>query len=1179
MRNPTLPARNRAELLARSGILAVVRGREGADPEPFVTVLDDGRVIAFNGHVDLGTGIRTSLAQIVAEEIGLAAEDVEVVLSDLDWAPDQGPTIASETIQVTAKPLRSAAAQARTALIALAAQRFGYAPDQLDIRDGRVVGVGNTNVHASLGELVSGVNEVLELDPDAPTKDPAAYTVVGSSPPRVDVPAKAFGELIYVHDVRVPGMVHGRVVRPPYAGRDHGAFMGKTLVAVDETSIAHVPGILAVVVVGDFVGIVAEREEDAEAAMRALKVDWGPFNPLPDLNEPEMAIRANPRQTRLLVDEGDVDAALGDAATRLTRKYVWPYQMHGSIGPCCSVAAFDEAGHLTVWTGTQTQAMLHADLATLLDMPPEAITLRRMEASGSYGRSGMDDVGGDAALLARAVGRPVRVQLTREQEHMWEPKGTAQLMEVDGGIDAEGRPYVYDYQSSYPSNISPMLTLLLTGKIEPVSSIHTSGDRSSIPPYGYPNLRIAIHDMEPIARASFFRGVSALPTTFAQESYIDELAAEAGADPVEYRLANLADPRASDLVRAVADRAEWEPHVGARKRVTEAGALKGQGIAQARYVHGPWPGVAAAWSAWAVDVEVDPGSGEIAVTRVVAGQDTGSVVNPEGVRHQIQGNVIQATSRTLHEKVSFDDAGVTSRDWSTYPLLNFPQVPRIQVVQMPRPTEEPLGAAESGSVPSAAAIANAVYDATGVRFRELPLTPERVKAGLDAAAGVPPRPALAEPEASPVARRGFKWKTVAAAGLALATAGWALWPMKPPIRPVAPKPADFYSAATVERGRVLAEAGDCAVCHTVEGGVPNAGGRAIETPFGAIYATNITPDVETGIGTWSFAAFQRAMRHGISRDGRHLYPAFPYTSFTKMTDGDLEALYAYLMSQPPVRAETPQTRLAFPYNVRPAMALWNAINLSPGPREADLSQSETWNRGAYLVEAVGHCSACHTPRDAMGAEDGAMRFAGAMVDGWEAYGLGAHSPAPVAWTEDALYAYLRTGASDEHGPAGGPMQAVVHGLAALPDADVRAMAHYLADVTGPAPAAAEAGAVVAASEAAVADTFGLGRQIYDNACAVCHAPSAPLNFGAQLPLAFNSSLHAASPDNLIRSILDGHENVQNAGRGAMPAYRDVFEDDQLSALVTFLRRTQAPDKAPWADVTGTVARLRAEAAR
>jgi len=1173
MKNPILPAPTRAALLARAGTLAIVRSGRAPVPEIFIAVLDDGSITGFNSHVDLGTGIRTALAQIVAEELDAPLECVRMMLGDTEWVPDQGMTVASETIQFAAISLRHAAAQARQALLALAAERFGVPADRLTIEQGEVAAARpDRNLRSGFGELVAGLTLQVELDLATPVKQPDAYRVVGRSVPRVDVAGKATGELVFVHDMRLPGMLHGRVVRPPYLGRDSGAFIGHSLVAVDEGSIAHIPGFVKLVVIHDFIGIVAEREDQAEAAAQALRVDWAAPPPLPDLDSPAQAIRKNPRRTRKLVDRGDVEAALEAASVRLTRSYVWPYHMHGSIGPSCSVAAFDEAGRLTIWSGTQTQPLLIADVARLLDMDPRDIEIVRMEASGSYGRNGMDDVGADAALLARAVRRPVRVQLTRAQEHMGEPKGAAQLMEVDGGIDAAGKLVAYDYQSSYPSNISPALALMLTRKIPADPQIHDSGDRTAIPLYDTPNLRIRIHDMAPIVRASFMRGVSALPTCFAHEAYIDELAEAAGADPVAYRLAAMSDQRAIDLARAVAERAAWEPHVGPRQQVVSGDVVRGRGFAQAVYVHGPWPGKAAAWSAWVADVEVDRRSGEVTVTRVVAGQDSGMMINPDGVRHQIRGNVIQSTSRALTERVTFDRNAVTSRDWGSYPILAFPQVPRIEVVMIPRPNDPPLGVGESASVPSAAAIVNAVYDATGVRFRELPLTPERVLAGLGRAAAPAALPA-------PVAStRKIPWSSLAAGAAALLSAGTILWPLKPAIAPIPRPAAGIYSAETLERGRVLAAAGDCAVCHTAPGGIRNAGGRPLATLFGTVWSTNLTPDVETGIGAWSYPAFERAMRYGISRDGRHLYPAFPYTAFTRMSDGDLEALYAWLMAQTATRSAPPATRLRFPFGVRALLAGWNGLFLKPGPMAADPAHSAAWNRGAYLVESVGHCSACHSPRNALGGEQqGEARYAGGLADGWEAPALGTHSFAPVPWSEADLYTYLRGGASDQHGPAGGPMAPVIEGLRALGDADIRAMATYLASLAppaNPASGAQAAEAIARAGDAALDPAAGPAARLFQGACAVCHAGTAPDMFGARLNLALNSNVHSPRPDNLIRVILDGMADPANPARGAMPGFRNTLDDRQLADLVSYIRRTQAPGKPAWEQLDATIARIR-----
>ncbi|WP_396330919.1 molybdopterin cofactor-binding domain-containing protein [Burkholderia anthina] len=743
---------NRSELLARDGCLTVIRppappvkpapGQPGslssyvpALPEVFVAILDDGRILAFNGHVDLGTGIRTSLAQIVAEELDVPAARVTMVLGDTAATPNQGPTIASATIQISATPLRCAAAQARHALLALAAERFGVDAAQL-VTEGGTISVPADGRTATFAALVATRRIALTLDLNARTKDPAHYRIVGKSSPRVDVPAKATGQLTFVHDMRVPGMLHGRVVRPPYAGHDSGGFVGTSLVDVDRASVADVPGLVAVVAIGDFVGVVAEREEHAIRAARQLRVTWRPHPALPSLDAPAAAIAAAPAQRRVLLDEGNVDAARTqpDSIT-LSRTYAWPFQMHGSIGPSCTLADYRAPGdgRITVWSGTQNPVSLRYDLATLVTRDEADFDIVRMEAAGCYGRNGADDVCGDALLLSRAVGRPVRVQLSRADEHLWEPKGAGQLMQVTGTVTRDGRLLGYDFTTRYPSNDAPLLATLLTGAIAPEPRVFEMGDRTAVSPYSSPNRRFVCEDLAPLVRASWLRGVSALPNSFAHDAFVDECAALAGIDPLAFRIRHLQDARAIELLQAVADRAGWTPRAGRNKERDERDAtrvVRGRGIAYARYVHSRFPGFGAAWSAWIVDLSVDRVSGEIRIERVTVGQDTGTMINPDGVRHQIHGNVIQVLSRTLKERVRFADGKVASREWASYPILTFDEVPDVDVVLMPRQGEPPLGAGESASVPGPAAVANALFDATGVRFYAPPFTPETVRAAL-----------------------------------------------------------------------------------------------------------------------------------------------------------------------------------------------------------------------------------------------------------------------------------------------------------------------------------------------------------------------------------------------------------------------------------------------------------------
>jgi len=1170
----------------RAGSLSVVRPAvSGAEAgfETFIQITSDGSVTAFNGHVDLGTGIRTALAQIVAEELDVSFARVVVVLGDTSRVPNQGATIASETIQITAVPLRNAAAQARHFLAARAAERLELAVEELAIEDGLVRGRDNRGI--SYGELIAGENIRLELADNVQVKAVDAYSIVGQSVPRSDLPAKATGEMVYVHDVRLPGMLHGRVVRPPYAGVDAGAFVGSSLIAVDEASVRDIPGLVAVVRIGDFVGVIAEREENAAKAAAQLEVAWKPTPTLPDLEDIETALRANPSTPRTLIDKGDVDAAIAAAAKPMARTYVWPYQMHGSIGPSCAVADYQD-GRVRVWSGTQNPHILRGDLALLLRRPETEIEVIRLEAAGCYGRNCADDVSADAVLLSRAVRHPVRVQLTREQEHAWEPKGTAQLMDVKGGLRADGSVAAYDFATRYPSNGAPTLALLLTGAIAPVPKVSEMGDRSAIPPYDYDAIRVVAHDMPPIVRASWFRGVSALPNTFAHESYIDELATEAGVDPIEYRLRYLRDERATSLVNAVAKRAEWIPRPQWKEPTAEGDVVRGRGFAYARYVHSQSPGYGAAWSACTGDVAVNKATGDVSVTRVVAGQDSGLMINPDGVRHQIHGNVIQSTSRALMEEVSFDRGAVTSREWGAYPIIKFPDVPKIDVLMPPRQDQPPLGVGESASVPSAAAIANAIYDATGVRFRELPFTPERILAGLRveqaAAPGALPLAAPGPPIGldrwqNPFARRRGAFAGIAALIAAVISVAAAVLPWRA-IAPIARPDASVFSAATIARGRQLAALGDCAVCHTSANGAINAGGRPLETPFGTVYSTNITPDPETGIGSWSYPAFERAMREGIHRDGSHLYPAFPYSHFAKATDADLQALYAFLMAEAPLHAGNPKTALAFPFNWRPLMAGWNALFHRAHPFEADATKSTTWNRGAYLVEGLGHCGACHSPRNALGAEKPNAYLAGGFAEGWEAPALTSLSQAPIPWSEDELFAYLRSGESRFHGVAAGPMAPVVKELAALSDEDIRAMAVYLGSFNDTAldRPAQDAAAEKLESLTRIRAVSGsaLGARLYEGACAVCHQVGGAPLFGSRPSLALNSNLHSAVPDNLIQVILHGIASPVTSDLGYMPGFKGSMSDHQLAELVSYLRRQFAPDKPAWTGVEAEVHRIR-----
>ncbi|MCQ9617664.1 molybdopterin-dependent oxidoreductase [Paenalcaligenes niemegkensis] len=696
----------------------------------FIAVSEQGWVRAFNGHVDLGTGIQTALAQIVADELDIAMSDVSMVLGHTDASPNQGPTIASASIQISAQPLRKAAAQARHLLLGLAADLWASDVKQLTVRNGEI--------HSPCGKctdywsLLRGTKIRVYLDDSVQTKAPDALRIVGQSQPRVDIPAKALGQFTYVHDVRVEGMWHGRVIRPPYVGRDSGAFIGHSLASVDESSIRHIDPDIKVCVRGDFVGVVARREEHAIKAMHKLKVTWKPVPALEDLSDVESAVRSQTLSERVLLDTSADVATLANAKSLLRRTYIWPYQLHASIGPSCAVADYG-AEQIRLWSGTQNPHMLRVHLSELSDRDEGQIEIIRHEASGCYGRNCADDVCADALLLSQFAGVPVRVQLSREQEHGWEPKGAAQLMDVEGSVDESGSLRHYSFSTHYPSNDAPLLALFLTGKAPATPRTLQMGDRTAVPPYDYPSQKIVCNDMAPIVRASWLRGVSALPNSFAHDCFIDELAFEAREDPVDFRVKNLSsDSRAQDLLIAVAKKAGWASRASGTRGVADSdGWLHGSGVAYARYIHSKFPGFGAAWSAWILELSVNVASGEIRINRVVVGQDTGQMVNPAGVTHQLHGNVIQALSRALYEQVNFDGAGAVEAEWGAYKIIDFTKIPPIDVVLMDRQHEPPMGAGESASVPCASAVANALFDACGIRFYQAPFTPQVIKTALN----------------------------------------------------------------------------------------------------------------------------------------------------------------------------------------------------------------------------------------------------------------------------------------------------------------------------------------------------------------------------------------------------------------------------------------------------------------
>jgi nicotinate dehydrogenase subunit B len=696
--------------------------------DSWLAIAADGSVTCFTGRIDIGgTGVRTAIGQIVAEELDVDFARVELVMGDTASTPDQGITSASATIQKEAIPIRHAAAEARRLLVELASKRFGVPVAALTCRDGAVIAPA-TGVRVAYGDLIGGKRFDLKITNQALTKRPSEYKIVGQSIPRADIAAKVASTFPFVHDVRRPGMLHGRVIRPPCVGSELA--LGANLISVDETSIRDIPGVAKVVRIGDFLGVVADREENAIRAARELKVEWKSWSGMPDFDQLEPTLRAHPSKRRVIVDDGDADAALGNSAQVLSATYIWPYQQHASLGPSCAVAELADDDTLTIWSSTRAPHAIRREAARLLGMAEEAVRVIQRQGAGCYGLNCADDVALDAALLTRAVRKPVRVQLMRDQEQGWEPKAAAQLMDCRGALDEQGNIAAYRFTTKYFTGRAETLAHALTAGKPPKVAALPQGDRNAVPPYGgIPNLNVAVLDVVPPIRAAVMRGVASLPNSFAHECFIDELAAAAGADPLKFRLDRLEDPRARAVLEAAAKKAGWQPRTAARKE--SAGTIaKGRGLSYARYTHGDAPSYAAAYVAWVADVEVNTSTGQVRVTHVVVAHDAGLLINPAGVRLQIHGNVIQSISRTLFEEAKFEKSGVASLDYLSYPIARFDDVPEIDIVLLEDRNHPPLGVGESTTVPSAGAIGNAIFDATGVRVRQVPFTPQRIKSAL-----------------------------------------------------------------------------------------------------------------------------------------------------------------------------------------------------------------------------------------------------------------------------------------------------------------------------------------------------------------------------------------------------------------------------------------------------------------
>jgi CO/xanthine dehydrogenase Mo-binding subunit len=760
---------NRRQFIGRSGALVVsfctarlaenlglvssvsaqrLNGAGSRQLDGWIAVKADGSITAFTGKCELGHGLYTAQTQLIAEELCVPFSRVTLVQCDTALTPDQGTTSGAQShpTNFNNADLALAGATAREALVAMAAARLGVPAPQLVVKDGIVAAADDAAKRVSYAELIGGRTFNLTLNANAKRRAPAEWTVLGTPVPRVEIPAMVAGRFEFIHNVRVPGMLHGRVVRPPMTNATVGS--------VEKRSVEGMAGVVSVVVKKNFVGVVAQKPWQAVQAAARLEVSWISGATLPSQRDFHTQLRSASatRDTRM-VDSGDVDAALAGATSVVRATYLYPYQMHGSVGTACAVADV-QGDQATIWAASQAVWPLRASTAQVLGLQPENVHVIFKQGPGCYGINGADTVAYDAALLSQAVGRPVRVQLMRGDEMAWENYGVACVVEQRAALERTGGIVAWDYESWAPTRggrPGPNTPgNLVTGTLAGFESAPFQARTPAPPPATFANnnnavpgyvtgtvngrsggtgtirsQRVVTHGV----RSTFFTGPLRSPerlqNTFAHESFIDEIAASLQVDPVEYRLKHLSDPRLIAVVRAAATAANWQSRPSPRQAVARAGVVSGRGMSCVLYEGDN------GYCAMVAEVDVNQGSGVVVVRRLVIANDSGPISNPDGLRNQLEGGAIQGISRTLLEEVTWDDQKITSVDWRTYkPLFLNAEVPTIETVLINRPDMPASGAGETAVTVVAGAVANAIFDATGLRLRQVPFTPERVKAAM-----------------------------------------------------------------------------------------------------------------------------------------------------------------------------------------------------------------------------------------------------------------------------------------------------------------------------------------------------------------------------------------------------------------------------------------------------------------
>lgn len=690
----------------------------------------DGSVTMMTGKIDLGQGITTALAQIVSDELDVDYKRIKIIAGDTSLTPNEGVTSGSLSMQDSGTALRFASAEARDILLNAASAKLGMPASELAVRDGTII-AGNGK-HITYWEMADAGLFKREATAKIKPKPVAAHKLIGKSLPRRDIFPKVTGGVAYVQDVRLPGMLYGRVARPPSPRA--------TLVSVDVDKIKRMPGVVAVVRDGSFLAVACVREEQAIAAREALResAKWQEKGDLPPPGDALFPHMKKQKTADTVVSQKTDATAAASGVKTIEASYTKPFLAHASIGPSCAIGQFKD-GKMQLWSHTQGVFPLRNDLAKMLRMKETDIIVSHREGSGCYGQNGADDVTADAALLARAPelkGRPVKLQWMREDEFGWEPFGSAMAINMKASVNAEGKvvdwshelwSHTHSTRPYDPDGCNLLAAWYIADALKPGPSRNIpqpsgGSDRNSVPLYVFPQQKVTNHLLtEMPLRTSALRTLGAYANVFAAESFMDEVATAAGADPMEFRKKHLTDPRALAVIDMVVQKSGYKP--GAKGETT-GNVSKGRGFAFAKYKN------LAVYVALVADIEVDRGSGEITVKRAWAAADAGLVVSPDGIKNQIEGGMVQSTSWTLHESLPFDEKGVKAHTWVEYPILRFTEVPHVDVTLIDRPEERPLGVGEGSQGPMAAAIANAFFHATGRRIRDLPMTSEKVKAVL-----------------------------------------------------------------------------------------------------------------------------------------------------------------------------------------------------------------------------------------------------------------------------------------------------------------------------------------------------------------------------------------------------------------------------------------------------------------